>query len=166
VTVGRMHAGTAGNVIPPAATLTGTIRSRDAQARETLKREVERVIVGTASAHGCTADVTVGTGYPATVNDPRATEIVSRTAVELLGEERFDPNEPPAMGGEDFAFYLQEVPGCFFRIGTCPADRDEYAGHHTPEYDFTDEAIRTGVRMFCALAVRCSDGAVGDGPGD
>jgi amidohydrolase len=164
VTVGQIHAGTAGNVIPPAATLNGTIRSRRPEVRDLLHREVERVVSGTAAAHGCRAEVAIATGYPATVNDERATQIVADTAGEILGPEHFHGDEPPRMGGEDFAFYLQHVPGCFFRIGTCPRDRDEYPGHHTPDYDFSDGAVCTGMLMLSGLAIRCTRGALDRGP--
>lgn len=154
VTVGKIHAGTAINIVPETAELSGTIRSLDPEVRKQLCEEVERVILETAAAFGCRAEAKVGGGYPVTINNHAMCDLVARTAREALGEENFDPDQPPSMGGEDFSYYLEKVPGCFFFIGTCPRDRDEYPSIHTPLYDFTDEAIRVGVRMHCELVRR------------
>jgi len=161
VTVGTLHAGTAINIIPLTAELAGTIRALDGEVREHLRNQVEQVTRHTVAAHGCRADVELKAGYPVVVNDPRMARLVAETATEVLGSENFDPNRPPSMGGEDFAYYLQKVPGCYFFIGTCPRDRADYPSLHTPTYDFSDEAIGTGVRLFCELALRCGNGALG-----
>ena len=160
VTVGLLHAGTAVNIIPETSNLAGTIRAHDPEVREHLRNQVEQVIRHTAAAHGCRADIELIAGYPMVSNDAKLARLVGDVARELLGPDQFDPDRPPSMGGEDFAYYMAKAPGCIFFIGTCPRDRRDYPPLHTPTYDFSDEAIGTGVRLFCELALRCSNGAL------
>lgn len=154
VTVGRLNAGTAINIIPTKAELAGTIRSLDPDVREHLRTQVEQVIRHTAAAFGCRAEVELGRGYPVVVNDARMTELVGDVAGQVLGPQCVDLNRPQSMGGEDFAYYLQRVRGCFFFIGACPREQEKCPALHTPDYDFPDEAIGVGVRVFCGLALR------------
>jgi hippurate hydrolase len=92
-------------------------------------------------------------GYPATINDPAMYDYVAKTARKSLGQDRFIPVGRPCMGGEDFAFYLQQVPGCFFLIGVEPPGSKGYPSLHSDRYDFTDAAIGVGVKMFVELAL-------------
>jgi metal-dependent amidase/aminoacylase/carboxypeptidase family protein len=78
-------------------------------------------------------------------------EFVATTARKMLGNDRFLPVGRPSMGGEDFAYYLEQVPGCFFLIGVQPASADSYPSLHSDHFDFTDGAIETGTRMFVEL---------------
>lgn len=160
VTIGLLHGGSAINIIPTHAEMGGTIRALEPAVREHLRTQVEQVIRHTAAAHGCRADINFDPGYPVTANDPRMTRFVIDTAREVVGPDNVDDNRPPSMGGEDFSFYLEKVPGCFFFIGTRPRGQDEYPSIHTPRYDFTDEAIGTGLRMLGELATRCNAGAL------
>ncbi|MCG3180398.1 MAG: putative hydrolase YxeP [Phycisphaerae bacterium] len=154
VTVGQFHGGTADNIVPETCKLSGTIRALDPYTRELLREQVEQIVRASAEAMGCRAEIRVGRGYPVTVNDPRMTELVAATARELVGAENFHDDEPPSMGGEDFAYYLERVPGCFFFIGACPAGADRWPALHTPQYNFADDALRVGMRMFCGLVER------------
>jgi metal-dependent amidase/aminoacylase/carboxypeptidase family protein len=90
-------------------------------------------------------------GYPPTINDPAMADYVARVAKQALGADRFFPVARPSMGGEDFAYYLEKVPGCFFLVGVEPHDRDGYPPLHSDRYDFTDAALATGMRMFVEL---------------
>ncbi len=165
VTVGLLNGGTAVNIIPPTAELAGTIRALDGAVREHLRNQVEQVIRHTAAALGCRAQIELKTGYPVTCNDERMYRLVESVGREVVGADNFRPNRPPSLGGEDFAFYQQKAPGCYFFVGTCPRDRDDYPSIHTPTYDFTDAAIGVGVRMFCELALRCSRGGLAEHAG-
>jgi metal-dependent amidase/aminoacylase/carboxypeptidase family protein len=86
------------------------------------------------------------------MNDPAMADYVGKTARAALGSDRFIPTARPSMGGEDFAYYLEKVPGCFFYLGVCPPGQDSYFPLHTSHYDFTDAALVTGMRMFAGLA--------------
>lgn len=159
VTVGQFHAGTAMNVIPPTAELVGTIRALDAVVREHLRNQVEQVARHTAAAFGCRADVRLMAGYPMTVNDAGLAALVGEAARDVVGAENVDADQPASMGGEDFSLYAQRVPACYFFVGTCPRDREEYPAIHSPTYDFSDESIRVGTRMLCEVARRAGRGA-------
>ena len=153
ITVGVVHAGTAVNIIPDEARIEGTIRTLSPAVRQLARESVERRCAGTAQATDCTVTVDVHDGYPATVNDETATKFVIATARSALGDDRFLPAARPVMGGEDFAFYAEHVPGCFFMIGVVPPGRGAYPPLHSDRYDFTDEALATGMRMFVRLVM-------------
>jgi hippurate hydrolase len=154
VTIGRFDAGTAINVIPDRATIQGTARTLNDAARAMAEASIRRRCEGIAAANGCGLKFQWDRGYPATLNDPHMAEYVAQTARDVIGAARYLPAARPAMGGEDFAYYLREIPGCFFLIGLCPAGRDEYPSLHSDRFDFTDAALATGMRMFIELILR------------
>jgi metal-dependent amidase/aminoacylase/carboxypeptidase family protein len=151
VTIGIIRAGTATNIIPDQVILEGTARTVSQTARAAVKAAVHRRINGVAAAAGCTAKIDWTEGYPATINDPSMADYVAKISREFLGPQRFIPIGRPTMGGEDFAYYTEKVPGCFFLIGIQPADRQEFPPLHNDHYDFTDAAIAVGTRMFISL---------------
>jgi amidohydrolase len=153
VTVGTIHGGTARNIIPQAVTITGTARSLTPETRDLLKRRLFEVLENTAMAHGCSANVVWEDGYPVTVNDPAMAEHVLAVAREELGADRVQIVPEPTMGGEDFAFYAQHIPACFYYLGMCPPQREAYPSLHQPDYDFNDAAIGTGMALMCRLAL-------------
>jgi hippurate hydrolase len=156
VTVGQFNAGTATNIIPDTAVFRGTARTLSVEARRYVRDCVNRRCAGVAAAGGCAAEVQWIDGYPATINDPAAAERVARVARNVVGNELFIPAMRPAMGGEDFAYYLEQVPGCFFLIGVVPPGRDTYPPLHSDLFDFTDAAIETGAGMFVAIVREAS----------
>jgi hippurate hydrolase len=152
VTVGAINAGTAFNVIPDTATLKGTVRTLLPETRQLAERELRRTAEGIATAMGASAEVEWHTGYPATVNDHAATEHFFDTARRELGNDAAINLPTPFMGGEDFAFYAQHTPACFFIVGLKPPNADTYPGLHTPLFDFNDDALPIAARLFAALA--------------
>ena len=157
VTVGKFHAGTATNVIPDDAVIEGTVRTLNEAAKSKAKECLDRRFAGVAASNGCTVDFTWFDGYPATINDAKMAELVGDIARNVLGESSFLPATRPSMGGEDFAYYLQKVPGCFFLIGTCPSYRNEYPPLHSDLYDFTDQSIEVAMQMFVGIIQHFSD---------
>lgn len=153
VTIAQFHAGAGFNVIPETAELNGTIRALTPERRAAMIRAIERITLGVAAAHGCTAAVTYDGATPSTTNTPALADFVKQVAQQVLGEDRFVPTLKLAMWGEDFAFYLQAVPGCFFVLGVQPEERISHPMLHNPYFDFTDAAIPVGIRMFSALAL-------------
>jgi amidohydrolase len=151
VTVGTVHAGTAVNIIPEHATITGTVRSLGAGSRRMLREAIERRCRGVAAAQGCELRFECHEGYPATVNDPVLAGYCAQTAQRALGPGGFVPVERPCMGGEDFAYYLEQIPGCFFFLGVCPAGQAAYFPLHSSRYDFPDAAVSVGMRMMLSL---------------
>ncbi len=114
VTVGVIRGGTATNIIPDDVTIEGTARTLSEMIRARVKAAVYRRIEGVSAAAGCIARIEWSRGYPATVNDPAMADYVAKTARQVLGADRYIPVGSVSMGGEDFAYYLEKTPGCFF----------------------------------------------------
>jgi len=151
VTVAQINAGTTTNVIPDTATFAGTVRTVNDQTRTYIKQAVIRRCQSAAASGRCTVKVNYDEGYPATINDPTMAQWVADSARTALGEKSFMPVARPTMGGEDFSYYLQKVPGCFFFIGVEPPGMTSYPSLHSDHYDFTDAALAVGMKMFLAL---------------
>ncbi|MBN2448958.1 MAG: amidohydrolase [Lentisphaeria bacterium] len=152
VTIGSIHGGSVRNAIAANVILRGTIRAISAAKREQLRQAVREIAVQTARAFGAVAEVDLVPGYPVTVNDEHAAACVLRAGRRALGEDRVIAALPVSMGGEDFAFYQQVVPGAFWRLGTGREDGTPVVPLHSSAFDFPDEALPIGVRMHCALA--------------
>lgn len=145
VTVGTFHSGDAFNVIPHQAELSGTIRTFEAPVRETVLRRVREVVAGTAQAMGAQSELTMESISPAVVNDPAITATVQAAARAVLGEAGLHVGLR-TMGSEDAAFFLREIPGCYFFVGGRPEDRDP-APHHNPYFDINERALPVGVAV-------------------
>jgi metal-dependent amidase/aminoacylase/carboxypeptidase family protein len=121
-----------------------------------VRDQVVRVAEGVAAAHGVTAEVDVEAGYPVTVNDPGAAELVRRVAVDLVGEDRVTVMADPIMGSEDFSYVLQRVPGAMAFLGACPPDLDPDSAppNHSNQVVFDEDALAVGVASYAAMALR------------
>jgi len=147
VTVGTVHAGNAFNVIPAQVDLSGTIRTYSSEVRETVLRRVREVIEGVAAACDAKVELEITPLTPAVVNDAGVAEVV-RTAAELVvGPENVSSGER-TMGSEDAAFFLREVPGCYFFLGSANAERGLNAPHHNPRFDFDEDVLPLGVAIL------------------
>jgi amidohydrolase len=151
-TVGRFHAGTANNIIPHEARLTGTVRTLRDETRALAEERFRHLVTQIASAHGCEAEIHWKVGYPVTHNDASVTAHWERVARGCVGDARIVEVPEPFMGGEDFAFYAQRVPSCFFLLGLQREGDVDPALLHTPGFDFNDAAIPAGIEMFARLA--------------
>ena len=153
VTVTRIQAGSAGNVIPRSAHLLGTIRSVSERAREAAHDGVRRVAEGIAAAHGLDAKVHVVPGYPVTVNDDGFARFARGVAHELVGDGAVLDMRAPIMGAEDFSYILQRVPGSIVFLGVRPPDaRPEPL--HSSRMRVQEDALATGVALHAAVALR------------
>jgi amidohydrolase len=146
-----INAGTAHNVLPDAVDLLGTLRTLSPEGRARGRAAFERVCTHVAAAHGCIAEVEVEPGYPPTINDPRAVALVR----EIAGG---DFHEVPAsnMGGEDFSYILEKVPGAMAFIGVAPNGEDASARAplHNPGMTIDEAVLPKGVALHCAFATR------------
>ena len=149
ITVGTIHGGTAVNVIPDKVTMSGTIRCLDHETRTDIPHLMERMITETALASGGKAEFILTEGYPPVINEIRSTAFARDAVADILGAENLVEIADPALGGEDFAFYLQHIPGTFLRLGV--GDRPAL---HNSSYDFNDEAIPYGIKVMAGLAVK------------
>ena len=149
VSITKVEAGSTFNVIPESASLAGTCRTFRAETRDRMEAEIERVATRVAEAFGATADVTFTRGYPPTVNHVSQTETFQRVAATVVGENAVDTEANPCMGGEDFAFMLEEVPGSYLWLGA----GGDFDLHH-PKYDFNDEVLPIGATLWANLVER------------
>lgn len=151
VTIGMVHAGSAHNIIPGSATLSGTLRAVDPETRRFLHDELRRIAEGVAALHRLEARVTLSLGPPPIVNPPTAAAWAREAAVSLLGREAVVPLGTLNMGGEDFAHYMERIPGCFMRVGA-----REHGGHqipaHSPRFYAAEESIFIGAAVLAESA--------------
>lgn len=151
VTVGSIHAGTASNVIPDRATLTGTIRAVDPAVRQLLHDEVRRISDGVAATHRLEARVSLDLGTPPLVNSPEAAGWARRAVAAVLGEDALVPLGFLNLAGEDFAHYLQRIPGCFLRIGAREPG-GEVVPAHAPRFYAAEESLFVGAAVLAETA--------------
>jgi amidohydrolase len=151
ITIGIVQAGTATNVIPDTAKIAGTARTLSDAVRKKVQASLIRRCQAIATADNCTATIKWEQGYPATVNDPAMADYVATIARKTFGPERYIAVNHPSMGGEDFAYYLEKIPGCFLLVGVEPPGKSAYPNLHTDLYDFTDATVGVGMKMFLEL---------------
>ena len=149
VTVGMFQAGTAFNIIPEEAFLSGTTRTFDEKIWQSWSQRLEKIISGVCDAVGVDFELNFQPGYPPTINDLSMAERVSNCAAAVVGAEQVVVPDR-TMGGEDFAFYCQKSKGCFFALGT---GGDNYASIHNPAFDFNEDVLTLGVETFCRVAL-------------
>lgn len=155
VTVGSIHAGQVGNVIPGTATFEATARSFTPDARRRMREDVLRTIGGVVAAHGLKADVQWEEGYPATVNDHVETAFAASVARRLFGQDRFRDLPRPLSSSEDFSYLAELVPAAYLLLGACPPDRDPDTApyNHSPEAAFDDSVLVDGAALLVELAL-------------
>jgi amidohydrolase len=157
ITVGSLHAGTVSNVIPEEGHFEATIRTFDQQTRDLLAERIPQVVKGIAETFRATAEVEYDLGYPPLVNNAEMAALVKAAALEVVGPERVMDSEP-GMGAEDMAYFLNAVPGAFYRLGVRNEATGKTYGHHHPRFDVEEDALATGVAMHAAVALRYLNG--------
>lgn len=157
LSVTTIHAGTAHNVIPGSAVLTGTVRTFDPALRERIPQLMERLTDGVTRAYGATYRLQYKFGYRATVNDADTTEVLREVVRDTLGSEALI-EATPTMGGEDFSAYLTKAPGSFFFIGSRNDEAGINAPHHHPQFAIDERALGHGVQVLVAAARKLTQG--------
>lgn len=154
VTLGVVRGGQRWNIIPDEVVIEGTIRTLDPDVRDTVMEAFARVVNGTAMAHGAEADIEMESLTPVTWNDPELTRRMLPTLARAAGGEGRLVEVRPSMGGEDFAFYAEEIPSLFFRLGMAGAAPEaEAPALHTPDFRVDEAALPVGVRALSLLAL-------------
>lgn len=153
ITVGKIEAGSAHNIIPEKAKLMGTVRAFSMETARFIKDRMDTVLSGTTAAAGAGYSFTFDEGYPAVVNSEEATAQFLKAAGDLMNEDSIIHLKKPIMAGEDFAFYQQEFPGTFFFLGTGSDNADSKWSWHHPRYNVDERAFKTGATMMAALAL-------------
>jgi amidohydrolase len=148
VTVGSFHAGTAFNIIPDVAELSGTTRTFDRTIWASWPERLKKIIDGVCQSMDANCELDFAPGYPPTVNDADMADLVRKCSAEVVGESNvFEPE--PIMGGEDMAYFLEETKGCFFFLGV---GRENGAPIHNARFDFNEDVLPLGVETYCRIA--------------
>lgn len=148
VTVGELHAGTKLNIIADKARMSGTIRYFNPDFKGFFHQRVEQIIAGVCQSHGAKYDLDYWSLYPPVINDAGIAELVRSVAEEVIETPMGIVPECQTMGGEDMSFFLQEVPGCYFFLGSANPAKNLAYPHHHPRFDFDETALAMGVEMF------------------
>jgi hippurate hydrolase len=149
LTVGEIGAGTAFNIIPEKARLGGTVRTLNAELRERMPGRIEEIARGVARGMRGDADLDYNFSYPVTVNDEGAAGRALEVAEKLFGRESVLELPNPSMGAEDFAYFLEKVPGAFIWLGV----GEDVSGLHTPQFAFDEGVLPRGSALLAALAL-------------
>ena len=149
VSVCTVQAGVATNIIPEVVRLGGTIRHFDADVRNRVIAAMDRIVQHQAAAAGGEGTLTIEPGYVALSNDAHMTALAERVVRRTLGADAWQTLDAPSMGAEDFAYYLERVPGAMLRLGV----GDSQVSLHHPAYDFADDAMENGILALVALAL-------------
>jgi len=149
LSVGSFVAENAFNVIADSAKLAGTVRTFNPEIRTLIEGEMKRIVEGTALSNDCTIGINYQRGYPTVVNHENETLFLKTVAEEVLGADKVLETNPH-MGGEDFGYFLEKVPGTFFFTGAKPA---EPYPHHHPKFDFDENAMLTAAKLLGAAAI-------------
>ncbi|MBI5934686.1 MAG: amidohydrolase [Chloroflexi bacterium] len=152
VSVTAIRSGDAFNVIPQEAELRGTIRTFDLKVRERVLQRFEEIVMGVAQSLGCVAQIDLKRVTPATVNDAGIAAKVQETTRRVLPESNLSTAPFVTMGSEDMGFMLEQVPGCYFLIGSANRERGLNYGHHHPKFDFDEAALERGAALMASAA--------------
>jgi len=152
VTVGSIHGGKAMNVIANEVTLGLSVRSFDAEVRTILQKRITELATSQAASYGATAEIDYGLGHPVLVNSEKETGFARQIAEELVGTDNVVDNIEQVTGSEDFAYMLQQRPGCFVRIGNGVGENPPLL--HTARYDFNDANLTVGSAYWVRLVER------------
>lgn len=150
ITIGYLKSGTVDNVIAEKATMKGTIRTTDEYIRSEIIEKIRKLASSMAILYGAEIKVEMKPGYPPIVNEERVSKFAVQVAEKLLGKDNTIAIPYPSLGGEDFAYYLQQIPGCFVRYGAAK-EGHETASSHSPNFDFDEEALRIGTAYMSEL---------------
>lgn len=153
LTVGTIQGGFAQNVIAETCRLSGTIRTFDEETRTVMKERLHAVTELTTATYGTAAQIRYIMGYPPVVNDPHEVSRFFKEAVSVFGEGNVQ-EASKLMPAEDFAYYLERVPGCFMFVGAGNPAKDAVYPHHHPKFDFDEDAMINAVRLFIAISTR------------
>ncbi|MBR1437123.1 MAG: amidohydrolase [Synergistaceae bacterium] len=153
ITVGKIQGGSQYNIIPDEVIIEGTTRAFTEENRQKMARRIEEVAKYSAEAFGGTAELFMDWGAAPVVNAPEMSEFAGKCAIEVLGEDKVITKvKAPNMGGEDFAFYLKEVPGAFMFLSSANPDKKTDYPHHNPHFNIDEDVLWEGSAIFVKIA--------------
>ena len=151
VTIGKIEAGSASNVIAGEAELSGSIRTSLEESRKRIHHGLKRMISAAAELHNAKIDIEIREGYPPVINEPRSVSIARQAAIDVVGADHVVAAEHPSMGSEDFSFYMKQSPGCFVRFGARHPDWEPIP-LHSPAFDIDEDVLSIGARFLNRVA--------------
>lgn len=152
VSVGTIKGGYGFNIIADEVDMEGTVRALDIELQKTLPERMERILKGVTSSMRGEYELNYQFLYPITVNDEGMAQLVRKACTSIVGAEKVIIAEQ-TMGGEDMAFFLQKVPGCFFFLGSANREKGFDSPHHHPRFDFDEDAMPLGVEILSTIAL-------------
>ena len=156
LSVGKIETGSAPNIIPDKALITGNVRTTDRITRSEMESRMARIAGGVCEALRCTSTLTYTQIYGVTVNDPGLTEIMIKTAAKLFGEEKVK-EIPIAMGSEDFSYYGEKIPAVFGMLGINDPAKGTDQPHHSPHFNAGDDQLAKGASLLAGFALNYLD---------
>ena len=156
LTIAQINAGSAHNIVPQSCEMTGTLRTLSERTRELMRDAFTRIVENIAAAHGLVGEVRMESGYPVTMNDPRAYDLMQHQAVALGGDGAWQVMPAPMMGAEDFAYVLRDVPGAMAFIGVAADGSDPRTNPplHNTKMTIDEATLAHGVALHCAAAAK------------
>ena len=151
VTVGAIHAGTAGNIIPDSCEIRGTMRTVNPQTRLRVRADFKQIVTGIATAMGVETDIFIKEGYAATVSDDAMVALTRAAGAKVLGDEHVIKVGDTTMGGEDFAYFCEAAPGCNYRLGV-NSEKTGTASVHNPGFMVDLDALPVGTAIYAQIA--------------
>ncbi|WNR46551.1 M20 family metallopeptidase [Paenibacillus roseipurpureus] len=152
VSVGSFHGGTSFNVIAETSVLNGTVRTFNPALRDDVRERMERIVKGTCEIAQATYEFEYKLGYPTVINDLKEAERFARVSTAMFGAEHVHES-PLIMAGEDFAYYLQERPGCFIFVGAGNVESGIIYPHHHPRFDIDERSMLQAANLLLAMAL-------------
>ena len=160
LTIAQINAGSAHNIVPQTCEMTGTLRTLSERTRELMRDAFTRIVENIAAAHGLVGEVRMESGYPVTMNDPRAYDLMRGQAIAMGGEDAWQVMPAPMMGAEDFAYVLREMPGAMAFIGVAVDGSDPRTNPplHNTKMTIDEATMARGVALHCAAAAKFLEG--------
>jgi amidohydrolase len=162
VSFGQIHGGQNANVIPDKVVLDGTVRTLNRDVREKTIAHIQTLAAGIEQVTGTKVEVCFERGTPSVYNDEGLTQLVTEVATDLLGVDNVAILPRPSMGSEDFAVYLEKVPGAMFRLGAA-GDNGAWTGLHTPTFDVDERCLAVGAKILARAVVELAKPQAKDG---
>lgn len=151
ITVGAIHGGEAANVIAARVALEGTIRTTTPETRAACITSLQRMTKAMEQLHRVETSFSLVEGYPPVINDPAAARVAAEAAAAIVGQDKVKGQPMPSLGGEDFSFFLQKIPGCMVRFGARHTELFD-APAHSPRFDFDEAVLPTGASFLAHTA--------------
>ena len=153
LTVGAIHAGVEGNgsIMPETARFDGILRTQTPEIRARAKNDFYQIVNGIAGAMGVKAEIDMRDGYTASINDPAMTRLMRTAAAKLFGKDNVLTN-PAGMGAEDFGYFSEQAPGCYYRFGVSKPGAEKVYPLHNSRFALDPEALIYGTALYAQIA--------------